>query len=122
MPTHFISTFFSSLLFAARKLLEPQVPIVRTDNDIELLVNRLDRSVKNVLDMFVHSKIALHVLRAIEPNLRFGATVKELIAKTKEVPICPYWNANDGGADQCVHIFSRKQIGDVLMKYLVDKR
>lgn len=96
------------------------MPIVRTDNDIELLVNRLDKSVKNILDMFVKSKMSLHVLRAIEPNLRFGTTAKELIAKTKEAPVCPYWNTDS--ADQCVHIFSRKQIGDILIKFLVDKR
>lgn len=97
------------------------MPIVRTDNDIELLVNRLDKSVKNILDMFVKSKMSLHVLRAIEPNLRFGTTATELIAKTKEAPpVCPYWNTDS--ADQCVHIFSRKQIGDILIKFLVDKR
>lgn len=106
--------------FPARKLLESQVPIVRTDGDIELLVNRRDKSVQNILDMFLKANVPLHVLRAIEPNLRFGAAVRELIAKTKEAPICPYWNTD--GADQCVHIFSRKQIGDVLIKFLVDKR
>lgn len=104
----------------ARKLLESQVPIVRTDNDIELLLSRLDKSVKNILDMFVKSKIPLHVLRAIEPNLRFGITAKEYITKTKEAPICPY--SNTDSADQCVHIFSRKQIGDILIKFLSDKR
>lgn len=102
-------------------MLESQVPIVRTDNDIELLVNRLDKSVKNILDMFVKSKIPLHVLRGIEPNLRFGTNAKEVIDYTKETPMCPYWNTDS--ADQCVHLFSRKQIGDVLIRFLSsDKR
>ncbi|KAJ6638640.1 Chondroitin sulfate synthase 2, partial [Pseudolycoriella hygida] len=115
-----VLAFYSGDYVEARKLLEAQVPIVRTDNDIDLLMNRSDKSVKNILDMFVKSKSSLHVLRAIEPNLRFGATVKEFLSKTKEVPICPYWYTDS--ADQCVHIFSRKQVGDVLIKSLIDKR
>lgn len=91
------------------------MPIIRSDNDIENILSRIDKTVNNILDMFIRSRISVHILRAIEPNMRFGSAIKSHIAISKDIPLCQYRNTER--ADQCIHLASRKQIGDALVKY-----
>lgn len=108
-------SFFPSLL--ARKALEPLVPIVHIDSNIENFLSRTDQSIRNIVDVFVRSQLPIHILRAIEPNLRFGNAIRNFIDenKSKNIPMCPLWNTEN--ANKCIHIASRKNIGDALLKY-----
>lgn len=87
------------------------MPIVRIDSDIENLLNREDKSIKNIIDLFIKSKSSIHVLRAIEPNLRFGTAIKRFIEKSKDIPYC------EQESGKCIHFASRKHIGDAMVKY-----
>lgn len=98
-----------------RKSLERFVPIVRTDNDIASIIHREDQSITNILDFFVKSNSNIHVMRAIEPNIRFGRIVRNYLNSTKSVPQCDLWQTDD--SSKCVRIASRKQIGDALIKF-----
>ncbi|XP_055370985.1 chondroitin sulfate glucuronyltransferase [Condylostylus longicornis] len=113
-----VTSFYSKDYVEARKKIENFVPIIRTDNDIELLFNRNDKStssstiittttttsttpiINNVLDIFIHSQLSIHTLRGIEPNLRYGNTIRNFIKKRnsiKNLPKCPYskyYNSN----------------------------
>lgn len=91
------------------------MPIVRTDNDIEAVLNREDTSITNVIDLFIKSKTSIHVLRAIEPSLRFGAAIKNFVEKSKDIPQCKVRNTEQ--SNKCIHIASRKHIGDALVKF-----
>lgn len=101
--------------FSARKALEPLVPIVRTDNDIESVLTRADQSISGVIDLFIKAGTGVHVMRAIEPNLRFGAAIRNYLNRTETIPQCEYRNTMLH--HKCVRFASRKQIGDVLIKY-----
>lgn len=103
------------ILSSVRKSLQRLVPIVRTDNDIEVILNRQDSSITNVLGLFVKSKSSIHLLRAIEPNLRFGAAIKNFVEKSKDIPACELRNTEH--SDKCIHIASRKHIGDALVRF-----
>lgn len=102
-------------MFLARKAIQSKVPIVRSDTDISGILERSDRSINNILDMFIASNVSLHLLRAIEPNLRFGAAIRTHLTHTKNIPACPHWNSEQ--SKRCIHLASRKQIGDALVKY-----
>lgn len=88
-----------------------------TDTDIERLYMRSGQFINNIVDVFVQSQISIHILRAIEPNLRFGSAIRNYISisQTKDIPLCQYWNSER--ADKCIHLASRKQIGDALVRY-----
>lgn len=86
--------------------MESLVPIVRSDNHIENILHREDQSIMNILDLFIKSKLGIHVMRAIEPNLR----IKYHLNETNPIPPCDQ-------NSKCIRIASRKQIGDVLIKY-----
>lgn len=101
--------------FSARKALERQVPIVRTDNDIDTILDRSDKTINNILDIFIQSSTKIHILRAIEPNLRFGAAIKNSIEQTKTIPHCEFWNTADD--HKCLRLASRKQIGDAIVRF-----
>lgn len=57
----------------------------------------------------------MHVMRAIEPNLRFGRTIKDYLSSSTSVPQCELQNTEE--SNKCVRIASRKQIGDALIKF-----
>lgn len=123
--------------------MEASLPITRTDNDIEQLVARADKRINNILDMFVSSQLPVHMLRGVEPNLRYGTAIKNFIDKNYEnnnnnVPKCmlndeQHVNENSHGQEEqsrrgktgrssqqhhkCIHLASRKQIGDSLIRY-----
>lgn len=101
---------------SARKSLQSQVPIILSDNDIEKLAVGIDDTINSILDVFIKTRSeSMHVLRAIEPNLRFGTIIRKFINKSKNIPLCQYWNTDK--ADKCIHMASRKNIGDTLVRY-----
>lgn len=101
---------------SARKSFQSQVPIILSDNDIEKLANGMDNTINSILDIFIKTRSeSMHVLRAIEPNLRFGTIIRKFINKSKNIPSCQYWNTDK--VDKCIHIASRKNIGDTLVRY-----
>lgn len=99
----------------ARKNLEQSIPIIRSDNDIENIITRADQSIVGIVDLFIKADTGIHVMRAVEPNLRFGAAIRNHLNRTKYIPQCEYWNTSQ--VDKCTRIASRKQIGDALVKY-----
>lgn len=96
--------------------MESLVPIVRTDNDIESILSRADQSINGIIDLFIKAgTIGVHVMRAIEPNLRFGAAIRNHLNRTERIPHCEYRNTML--YRKCVRLASKKQIGDVIIKY-----
>lgn len=106
------------LSFSARKRLETSVPIIHSDKDIPMLWSRSDKSVKTVLDVFVKANTDVHILRAVEPNLRFGEQVANYLMRHKVLPGCPAEARREG---KCVRVASKKQLGEVLIK-MMEKR
>lgn len=71
---------------------------------------------ENILNVFIAAANAtVHILRAIEPNLRLGAAIRSHVLAGKAIPRCRYWRTER--ANRCIHVASRKQIGDALVKY-----
>lgn len=100
--------------------MESLVPIVRFDSQIEHLLNRDDQSIANILDLFIKSNTGIHIMRGIEPNLRFGRFLRNHLNVTNSIPKCEFRNTvNDS---KCVQIASRKQIGDALIKFQSKQR
>lgn len=95
--------------------MESLVPIVRSDNHIEAILHREDQSINNILDLFIKSNTGIHVMRAIEPNIRFGRTIKNYLNETSSIARCEFRDSDQSG--KCIRIASRKQIGDALIKY-----
>lgn len=63
----------------------------------------------------MQSSTKIHILRAIEPNLRLGTAIKNAIEQTKSIPRCEFWNTEND--NKCLRIASRKQIGDAIVRY-----
>lgn len=101
--------------FAVRKSMERFVPIVRFDNQIENLLNRDDQSIANILDLFMKSNSGIHIMRAIEPNIRFGRILRNYLNVTNSIPKCEFWNTDK--ATKCIRIASRKHLGDAIIKF-----
>ncbi|XP_075156017.1 chondroitin polymerizing factor [Haematobia irritans] len=131
-----IISFYSRDYVQARKLVEASVPITRSDQNIEQLLSRADQSIKHVLDMFVSSQLPVHILRGVEPNLRYGNSIKNVVDRQsyddfKSIPKCPLDNGDpadienlqprgdtsDVSRHKCIHLASRKQIGDAIIRY-----
>lgn len=115
MPCVFLILF--RLHLAARKLLDPQgLPIIRSDLEIEQLLHapHSPAGVESILDMFVAAQHTVHILRAVEPHLRFGLDVRSHLARggalSQPLP-------TECGRTQCIHLASRKQIGDAIIRY-----
>lgn len=95
--------------------MERFVPIVRFDNQIENLLNRDDQSIANILDLFMKSNSGIHIMRAIEPNIRFGRILRNYLNVTNSIPKCEFWNTDK--AAKCIRIASRKHLGDAIIKF-----
>lgn len=90
--------------------------------------------------MFVSSQLSVHILRGVEPNLRYGGAIKNFVDRlsyeSKSIPKCPLndnkaanaaddlssGNLNrdrlqDERQHQCIRLASRKQIGDAIIRY-----
>lgn len=106
------------MFLTARKKVEEMIPIIRDDNDIELLVNRKDSRINNIIDMFVTSQAPIHILRGVEPNLRLGQRIKRFFEKSPapDVPQCPAIT-NDRSIKNCINLAARKQMGDAILRY-----
>lgn len=91
------------------------MPIVRSDNDIEQIFQRDDQSITNILDVFVKADSDIHVMRAIEPNLRFGRALKSYLSNAKTMPSCDLLDTVQ--SQKCIRIASKKQIGDAIMQF-----
>jgi chondroitin polymerizing factor len=91
------------------------VPIVRKDADISNLHSRQYQDVNNVLDIFVRGQTSLHVLRAVEPTLRFGVTLDNFLESIsgQSLPKCKYQNTTLDY--KCVNLVSRKQLGEAIV-------
>ncbi|KAH8314021.1 hypothetical protein KR067_012828 [Drosophila pandora] len=118
---HDVISFYSRDYVQARKLLHPQgLPIIRSDLDIDQLLMPTEgpdtrpAGVESILDMFVAAQHSVHILRGVEPNLRFGQDVRNYLARggtlPPEVP-------ERCGREKCIHLASRKQIGDAIIRY-----
>lgn len=116
LPNLFV---YNELLFiiivVARKKLDARVPIIRSDKDIPELWQRTDKSISSVLDVFVKAKTAVHVLRAIEPSLRFGEQVANYLMGHQQLPQCPQAAREQG---KCVRVASKKQFGEILIRMM----
>ncbi|KAH8293342.1 hypothetical protein KR018_007670 [Drosophila ironensis] len=118
---HDVIAFYSRDYVQARKLLHPQgLPIIRSDLDIDQLLLPTDASktrpanVESILDMFVAAQHSVHILRGVEPNLRFGQDVRNFLARGGSLPD---EMPEQCGREQCIHLASRKQIGDAIIRY-----
>lgn len=98
---------------------------MRSDNDIETFMQQSDPAVRHVVDLFVAARSAVHILRAIEPQLRLGAVIRQFLLNIQpdaNIPQCPlakdqsehYEEEED--QHRCIHLAGRKQLGDVLVK------
>ncbi|XP_055842343.1 chondroitin sulfate glucuronyltransferase [Episyrphus balteatus] len=90
-----VIAFYSRDYVQARKKLEDTVPIVHNDNDIELLLNRADKTINTILDIFVGAQLPIHILRGVEPNLRYGTAIKNFLETTSDIPKCPAYSSLD---------------------------
>ncbi|KAL7744560.1 hypothetical protein ACLKA6_017077 [Drosophila palustris] len=116
---HDVIAFYSRDYVQARKLLDPLgLPIMRSDLDIEQLLQSALRpsGVESILDMFVAAQHTVHILRAVEPHLRFGLDVRNHLARGGKLPM-PMPLSSSCGREQCIHLASRKQIGDAIIRY-----
>lgn len=91
------------------------MPIIHSDKDIPLLWTRTNKEIKTVLDVFIKAKTAVHVLRAVEPNLRFGEQVANYLMRHHQLPQCPEEAREQG---KCVRVASKKQFGEILIRML----
>ncbi|XP_059618028.1 chondroitin sulfate synthase 2 [Phlebotomus argentipes] len=110
-----VISFYSRDYVEARKKLESSVPIVRTDRDIPQLLERPDKTVNTIVDMFIKSQTPVHLLRAVEPNLKFGGALIEHLAKGASSPQCAY-RENLESHGKCIRMGSKKQLGEWLVR------
>lgn len=121
-----VVSFYSRDYVESRKLLEQQLPIVRSDRDIANLLNFTIQQqqdgeqdgavISNVAEMFVRANGKIHVLRGIEPNLRLGRAMENFLAEDPEGSRLQTLQCQEHEPDRCVRIASKKQIGDVLVQ------
>lgn len=90
------------------------MPIVKKDKDIDNLLQLPNPEVTRVIDIFIKSSSKIHVLRAIEPNLRLGSTFANHLAKTNQLEQCVE-DAED--ANKCLRFGSKKQICESVVQY-----
>lgn len=95
--------------------MESNVPIIRSDRDIANLLNRNYHHVNNIVDIFVVSRHSVHLLRAIEPTLRFGSGIVKYLDSNldEDLPKCEYVNTTL--ENKCINLASRKQIGELVV-------
>ncbi|XP_052861814.1 chondroitin sulfate synthase 2 [Anopheles cruzii] len=118
-----VVSFYSNDYVASRKEMESVLPIVRTDRDI---INLLDLNttktdsrgtIANIVELFTRAGSKIHVLRAIDPNLRFGNSMNNFLANDPYAERISKLRCTANDKQQCVRIASKKQIGDLLMQY-----
>ncbi|KFB37145.1 hypothetical protein ZHAS_00004351 [Anopheles sinensis] len=118
-----VVSFYSNDYVAARKQLETVLPIVRSDRDIlNLLMNDSDTHgadggpISTILDLFARGDSKIHVLRAVEPNLRFGRGISNYLANDTNGERFAKLHCVEEDRERCIRIASKKQIGDVFVQ------
>lgn len=88
------------------------MPIVRKDADIINLQSRQYQDVDRVLDIFIRAQTSVHLLRAVEPTLRFGMGLEKFLdgRPGEAMPKCEYQNTSVDF--KCINLASRKQLGE----------
>ncbi|XP_050083996.1 chondroitin sulfate synthase 2 [Anopheles aquasalis] len=120
-----VVSFYSNDYVAVRKELEGRLPIVRSDRDIVSLLGTNGTgqgdggSLTNIVQLFLQAGTDLHVLRAIEPNLRLGSGIRNFLATDPQGDRFAKLNCPEphGNRQRCIRIASKKQIGDLLVQY-----
>jgi Chondroitin N-acetylgalactosaminyltransferase len=113
-----VVSFYSRDYVDARKRMESEIPIVHNDHDIVGLMNRTSASMNvRIVDLFLQPDMPVHVLRAVEPNLRLGLALQSHLdqqqAGNVHIPVCQY--RNTANYEQCIKYGSRKQIGEAIV-------
>lgn len=108
-------SFYSRDYVEARKKLEPVLPIVRNDADIPLLLSKTSTDINSIIDMFVKSQTDIHILRAVEPNLRFGLALRSYLNQHDKFPECALHETKN--FNKCVKFASKKQLGNSILQY-----
>lgn len=113
-----VISFYSRDYVDARKKLEQFVPIVRKDTDIINLLSRSYQDVHRIIDIFVKSQNAVHLLRAIEPTLRLGLGLEKFLQNHNDNDILPKCEYQNTSMDyRCINLASKKQIGEAVVTY-----
>lgn len=119
-----VISFYSNDYVFARKQLEQLLPIVRTDRDIVNLLasnnTQLGNSsmITNIIELFTLCNNKIHILRAIEPNLRYGRSISNVLSNDPYgEQISKLHCSEDAARKMCIRIASKKQIGDVFVQY-----
>lgn len=103
--------------FTARKKLEAFVPIVRKDADIVNLQSRQYKDIHRVLDIFIRAQTSVHLLRAVEPTLRFGIGLEKFLhnisGQSQSLPKCEFLNTSMDW--KCINLASRRQLGEAIV-------
>lgn len=91
------------------------MPIVRKDADIINLRARQYQDVTKVVDIFVKAQTSVHLLRAVEPTLRYGKQLAKFLASNSddEIPKCEFWNTENDS--KCFNLVSRKQLAEAIV-------
>ena len=91
------------------------MPIIRKDTDIVSLQSRQYQDVNRVLDVFIRAQTSVHLLRAVEPTLRYGMGLNRFLQKNlvRPLPKCEYQNTSKDW--KCVNLASRKQLGAIIV-------
>ncbi|XP_053678728.1 chondroitin sulfate synthase 2 [Anopheles nili] len=118
-----VVSFYSNDYVQIRKQLEHVLPIARTDRDIVNLLSTNSTqhagngTMGNLLELFTRSDSKIHVLRAIEPNLRFGRSISNYLANDPYGERFAKLRCPDADQRKCIRIASKKQIGEVFVQY-----
>lgn len=98
------------------------MPIIRKDADIVNLQARQYQDVHRVLDIFIRAQTSVHLLRAVEPTLRFGMGLERFLngRAGEELPRCEYLNTTKD--NRCLNLASRKQLGEAVVAIAHDER
>lgn len=93
--------------------------MVKKDRDIELLMNLPEQDpsdkIDGIIDIFLKSPQTIHILRAIEPNLRTGTAFLNHLLATGDTPQC--YAENSPFSNKCRRIGSKKQLSEAIAQY-----
>uniref|UniRef100_A0A2M4ADF2 Hexosyltransferase n=1 Tax=Anopheles triannulatus TaxID=58253 RepID=A0A2M4ADF2_9DIPT len=130
-----VVSFYSNDYVAVRKDLEGRLPIMRSDRDIVNLLGTTNGTgavpppsqgdgpgggtLTNIVQLFLQSSTDIHVLRAIEPNLRLGNSIRNFLTTDPHGERFAKLNCPepDDSRQRCIRLASKKQIGDLLIQY-----
>lgn len=68
-----------------------------------------------VLDIFLRAQTSVHLLRAVEPTLRFGVGLEKFLERIpgEPLPKCQYQNTSLDF--RCVNLASRRQLSEAVV-------